>query len=255
MADDAELLVAATSLLPFLEGHPKPLSAEDAEAAARIPVLIRKSVRHYLAGKDLVVHEVPAFDYEQLLDGLTKTIDVDAIEKLIDGLPEDSEFRVNYASDVQRVVAFLQGALPINARDSLAGAVNHRPNSLDLARFRRQWLVAESPLVVLNHLNDGKLQDDEVAALKALYPTIYQLILKEVTEAIIDRKAENKGFRPTRKQEAALGTLLQRDQDPGLTQAVQTVFAQAQQQKQAAPRKASDAAADDTETSVQRRSK
>lgn len=255
MANDTEFLVAATSLLPFLEGHPKPLSADDAELAARIPTLIRKSIRHYIDGEDLVVHQVPDFDYDQLLDGLTKTHGVDEIEKLIEGLPEDSELRVSYASDVQRVVAYLQGALPINTRDSLSGTVNHRPNSLDLSRFRRAWLVAESPLVVLNHLNDGKLQDDEVAAVKAMYPTTYQLVLKEVTEAIIDRKAERKGFRLTRKQEAALGTLLQRDQDPGLTQAVQAVFTQAQQQKQAAPRKASDAAADDIETTVQRRSK
>ncbi len=60
------------------------------------------------------------------------------------------------------------------------------PSAADKDKFNRALDIAQQPLSVLHHVQDGTLQVQDLAHLKAIYPQLYPKIAAKLTEAMSD---------------------------------------------------------------------
>jgi hypothetical protein len=64
------------------------------------------------------------------------------------------------------------------------------PSDAELASFEQAVNVVENPLYVLDAMNNGSLTSDEIMALKAVYPSLYEDIARELTEQLADKQKD-----------------------------------------------------------------
>lgn len=222
---NAESLLAVTGLADLLAGAPRRVTVADAERANRIPRDIRRSVRRFLKGERAEKVDRPPFDYDKLADQLTATMPDHVVEDLISTLPADAEMQGAYAVSVNRALGFLRGALPVRSTMTTTGPVARRPPDLDVAKFRRTWEIAESPLVAMADLEAGRLVPDQVRAFAAMYPELYDAAKVEAFLAIADIKGEKTSWRLPMERDRRLQTFLQTNAvTPGLSADIQRVF-------------------------------
>jgi len=206
---DAEPLLAVTGLAALLAGKPRRVTVADGEQAARIPLRIRRGVRRFLKGEPVGDVERPDFDYHALLAWLTADVPQHVIESLMSALPAEADLQSAYVVAVNRCLAYLRGALPVRATMTTTGPIQRRPPGLELAKFRRAWEIAETPMVVLSDLSDGRLVPDQVRALAAMYPGLYDAVRMEAMDAIADYKGDSPNWRLPARRDRQLQTLLQ----------------------------------------------
>jgi hypothetical protein len=208
----AESLLAVTGLAPLLAGKPKYVTVADGERAARLPNVIRRAVRRFLHAEAAEKVDRPAFDYDALAEQLTAPVPAHVVEDLIDSLPADADLQAGYAVAINRALAYLQGAIPLRSTDTAAGPERRRPPDLDIAKFKRAWEIAESPLVALGDLEAGRLVPDQVRAFAAMYPDLYSWTRMQVLDGIVDAKGDAPAWKLDRRRDRSLQVLLQAQQ-------------------------------------------
>lgn len=73
------------------------------------------------------------------------------------------------------------------------------PSTTKIAAYHRALDIGEQPLVVLQHIKNGTLQTQDVAALKTMYPALYEKMSEKLTEHLVDHVGgENSIPYPTR---------------------------------------------------------
>jgi len=79
-------------------------------------------------------------------------------------------------------IAYLQGKLPKHGGVGMFGGQRWQPSKAEIDKFTRYLVAAENPTSVLKAMADGKLTPEAAAAVKELYPRIYE----EMQNAILD---------------------------------------------------------------------
>lgn len=117
------------------------------------------------------------------------------------------------------------------------------PDKASQAAYDRQLDIAEQPLLVMQHVKDGTLLPQDIDTVKTIYPGLYQSMVQNVGDALID--AKTKGVNIPYKQKQTLSMLLDTPLDstmtPGAMQAIMQSQGAQQANQQAKGKKASGA--------------
>lgn len=221
-----EQMLAVIRLAPFLGGdHPKVTRAMHAEAA-RLPKLMRQELRAFFNGEALErPTKPPPFEYLKLVEQLSRPIQQQDIETMV-GAHQEPQDAVDVYVAVTRALAFLSGACPRRAKQTLTGAVQLVPSDQEVERFRRLFVVVDEPLTVLYKLRRLSLLADEVGAFATVYPAMYEMLGKLVQEELAAAKTRGgmKWHLPEAKERQLMLLLQMSPSDKDLVKDMQATF-------------------------------
>jgi hypothetical protein len=186
--DPAESLLACTGLAQVLLG--KPPTPADVGRSIALPDELRDAVKAYLHGRRKPPRSVLALV-------LPPTLPIDA-HGAVRGL--DAQVAVLYGLCAARALAYLNQLVPRRALPGLRARLADRTDA-EKTTMRRCTQAVEDPLSVLGDI-DG-LAEDQVATLRAVYPTLVSELGLCAAEAMADADKDLTG-----RQERALGRLL-----------------------------------------------
>lgn len=201
-----ESTLATIGLGAILRGTPKyPLYM--AKQAANVPRDIQKAVAKYLAEGGRTAYEEPDFDYEEASKLLIDTGNEQQAGALFAAIP-DAELGTEVANAATVAIRYLQGVIPRRARETIMGQRDITPSKQEMAAFERLWAVAMDPLSVLRQVAAGALSSDEVEALQACYPALYEEMRRAVVEGLAEIGAANPKWEPGHRQSVQIGILM-----------------------------------------------
>jgi hypothetical protein len=203
-------VLATVGLESILRGEPRRYTKAAAEEAAGIPRAIKTALTDLLTNDFERAAKLPPFKYDDVNDLLTASGTPEQIEALQKALG-DPALAADVTDAATRAIQYLNTQLPRRVRETLTGSDVVPPSGQDLAQFRRAWLVATDPMIVLRDLKEGALSKDMVATLATVYPDLYAEIRRQVTERLIAMKAKRKTWTPSRAKEQQLAVLMQID--------------------------------------------
>lgn len=99
----------------------------------------------------------------------------------------DPALAMEMQSTIVRAVNFVNEKLPRSAVNPGVFQRPYEPSTLEMAKFNRYMQAIESPLTVLQELEDGTLTREHVEALQAVYPAIYRQVQVTAMEKIADK--------------------------------------------------------------------
>jgi hypothetical protein len=188
MIDPAESLLACTGLGQVLAG--KPPAPADVSRSLSLEEDLRDAVRSYLRGRKRAPGAVRPL---QLPPSLPETA-----HGAVRGL--DPQVAILYGMAAARALAYLNALVPARALPGLRQRMAER-TAAEATTMRRCTAAIEDPLGVLGDI-DG-LAEDQIATLRAVYPTLVSELALCAAEAMADEDRDLTG-----RQERALGRLL-----------------------------------------------
>jgi len=226
MSLESELTVASMGLAPILRARPRLTIGQGEDAASWLP-RARALILRFLGGGSEESAEQPAFDYKDVSELLEA--DEDEIQARADALygvlpPEMID---DVVASATKAVNYLQQSIPKRVWRTAVNAHVDPPGPVDMDRFRRRWLVAADPAVVLRDLMRGAIDPVMVDALAEMYPELYKALQSTVDDAIAtmkSRRGEKWDINATRNRD--LLTLLQA---PAINLGIVDALAQAQE--------------------------
>jgi hypothetical protein len=207
--DQAEALLACTGLRKILAGRP-PSKAEIVRSVNLEP-LLKRLVTDYLQGRR--VHPEPEGNID-----LPAKLPEDSHDAM-GGL--DPEVAVGYGIAAGRALQYLNNLIPKRALPSLTEKTADRTAS-EKAQMRRVLQAVNNPLGVLGDV--ASMTDDQIAALKAVYPTMWSALGLASSEAMADVDRELSS-----REERVLGRLL--GVAVGDVQSIQTMYRQEEKEQ------------------------
>ena len=203
-----ELLMAVTGLTPAL--RPGPIRITQGVLAQANPVAwdkkIKRRLLRFLQGKD-PKDEPPDFDYDEICDLLPEMqTEARNVENLA-GF-QTQFLAEKYAEQLGAAVGYVQREIPDKTAPVVIGGQRLRAPDQEIATFARKYRVMDMPLLVLDEMCRGWLVDEQVEALVAVYPAIYDAIRRTVLETIVATSLGRKGWRLPYEQDLQLGILL-----------------------------------------------
>lgn len=186
-----ELLLGAIGINAALRRGALKVTAKHREDALALPMRIRREVRRFLAATDWDDEKkpLPDFDYKTALEHLSEPMDEVRVEENLSGF-EDTDEKLAFAAAYGKAIEYLQTVLPKRSRNTALGPKPYQPSDMELSRFRRALCVIEDPMLVLDDLTEGTLARDEITALAAVYPFLYDTVKGAVQEALVDLRAK-----------------------------------------------------------------
>jgi hypothetical protein len=110
-----------------------------------------------------------------------------------------------------------------------------KPATYQQAAFNRQLDLAEQPLMIMKHIQDGTVSSQDINTVKTLYPAVYSRLQEKVTHEMMN--ASSKGISIPYSTRLGLSKLLGQPLDSTMTpQAIQATQPQPKQQPQPAPK-------------------
>lgn len=208
----AEALLAVTGVTPLLERAPRPITQAAGAAARRLPKRITGLLAEFLDGARFHEPERPEptpLDYDELVTRIFEPEpDTAAIARLISGF-EDVELAQAWLQAMRAGVVYLQSVIPRESRQTMLGLERIQPSDFDLAVFRRRWEVANDPLQAVCDLVAGPLVPDQIEALVAVYPQLYEAVQSATFQLLIERRAKDEEFTLPYSKQLVLETLFQ----------------------------------------------
>jgi len=136
---------------------------------------------------------------------------------------------------VGRVAGYLATKRP-GIKQSSPFSKPTEPTKAQMSSYYRTLQIAENPLVVLNKIKTGSLQSSDVADLKAMYPEVYNKMLIQLTDSVLDANQESKTvpFKVKKSLSLFVGAPLETSLQPQAIQAAQATYQQQGQQAQGA---------------------
>jgi hypothetical protein len=185
---ESELTVASMGLAPILRSTPRIGVGQSNDAAAWLP-RARALLLRFLGGGSEKGSEQPPFDYKDVSALLEA--DEDEIQDRSDALytvlpPEQVD---DVVASATKAVDYLQQSIPKRVWRTVVNAHVDPPGPIDMDRFRRRWMVAADPAVVLRDLLRGAIDPVMVDAFAEMYPELYKALQAVCDEAIATMKA------------------------------------------------------------------
>lgn len=223
---ETEALFAAIGLMPILEGKPRLSEAKQAKIAG-LPSDLRRRLVRFLAKDDVGPStDVPAFDYQRVLELVSEGPTAEDQRALFDLLGDD-DLADALHDKAESITTWANGIIPREARKLPGGSIRQgEPDAIAMSDFRRQWQVAENPWLVMDDLEDGSLSDDQVQTMMLHFPELYGEVRQAAKDALAMTTArKGKDWEPSPIKGQLLSTLLQEDTiDLDLASAVQAVY-------------------------------
>lgn len=167
------------------------------------------------SAKDLPAKVIPIAAQRDKLDKLVAETNKnpDRLYAINDNNPA-TEYNPQFAATSARAVSYLSTLRP-NSVPKAPLDPRLPPSKMQQAVYNRALDIAQQPLVTMKYLKDGTLTSQDMAALKAIYPTMYsQLSQKLMTEMV---KAKDSGVAIPYKTKMALSLFLGQPLDSTLT--------------------------------------
>ena len=92
-------------------------------------------------------------------------------------------------------------------------ARQHAPSHSEMDRFMRYAGAVDRPESVIDDLRHGRASREAIEALRAVYPSLYQRLVREVTQQL----ASDEGAPPSYQHRLQLGLLMGAPVDPTMT--------------------------------------
>lgn len=112
-----------------------------------------------------------------------------------------------------KAVEYLNSLRPSDARPAPLDPPRE-PNDIEKAQFNRALEIAESPLLVMQHIKDGSLTPSDMKTLIVLYPKLYESYKEQLMGSVI--KAQEKGNEIPYKTSMALSLFMGQPMDSSL---------------------------------------
>lgn len=142
----------------------------------------------------------------------------DAGGKLGHYLPEHA---TALGSTLGNAISFLKTQKPIRPP---AGPLDHEQSvdQLKEDKYNRALDIAQSPTLAFEHMRTGTVRPDDVLALKTMYPSLYQSMVTQVTDQLIEAqsKGEEIPYRVKQGMSVFLGQPLDGTMTPQAMQAI-----------------------------------
>lgn len=221
-----EALLAVIGARAFLGPEPFRLTQDHRAKAGRLRATAAKELRRFLTSQEFDKERPnPEFDYQEALRLLSEDPQPLDVANKLTGDPEEGADLLVAAGNA---LEYLRQTLPKRTRSTLTGPKPVKPSDTDVSRFRRSWSVLNDPMVVLADLNEGVLVRDQVRALEAAFPALYDAIKQELQVALSNLAGSRKDAEVSRARAKLLDVLmLSRSWDQALADEQQRSFVEA----------------------------
>lgn len=214
------------------------------QAAQRVDRQIERGVTGLLkAGGEVRKRVAPFPSHAESVKAVARAVaDADGHADAIERATADiAEHAPNTANAFQRTAisatSFLASKIPPSARrfhSPTPHAETPRVSDADADKFARYVQAVHDPVGILDDMKRGQVSREQVEAVKAVYPKLYQQIVQRIQSDMSERKTPVPY--ETRKQMSILfGTPLDPTLTPAFVKAMQSTFAGAPSQPQSTP--------------------
>jgi hypothetical protein len=231
----AEHIVAVIGVEPFLAHTLRTVTKAHYERAGNVPTSIDTKLYRFMGQEERdVPADLPPFDFEAVAELVTTENTPEGITKNIAAFGPNGDLALAAGTVVTRIKAMLSGRLPHAERQTLAGPVKATPPDSDLARFRRLWNIANTPLMVFDDLLEWAVSRDQAQALADCYPLTFASLAPAVKLQLHRKLTAKPNFELPRRKDLLLRILTkQEDATYILGRAMQEIYAQDAQKRQA----------------------
>lgn len=183
----AEAIVAVTGIFPT-----KPITPDDAEKARELPKKLAAGVERFCRFGDFASFKMPPGlgDLEECFQKLNPlTEEETAIATTGWANPElisAWSFTVNAAR------SYLKEHFPVIIRETPTGPEWCPPPTSEKGRLTSTYAVVNAPTWLLDDMNRGAMTPEQVHAVKAVYPQIFQRLLGSFDIALREAGAKSK---------------------------------------------------------------
>ncbi len=184
--------------------------------------------------KEMPAAVVPLVSSRAALDKLITKMAVDPTKLVAmnDNNTSVPAYSSAFAQAAARTVNYLASIKP-NTSPAMPLDSKSKVNPMQKAAYERALDIAQQPLVVLNHMNDGRVTPSDVIALRTMYPSLYQNLAQKMTAAVADQV--NKGQVVPYKIRMGLSLFLGQPLDSTMTPQAIMSIQMGMQPKQPAP--------------------
>jgi hypothetical protein len=114
---------------------------------------------------------------------------------------------------------------------------SHPPTKEQDQLFKRTLEIAQQPLLAMQHIKDGTLLPQDIATIKAIYPSYYDKMSQEIHNALADHLSKEGAvpYKTRQSMSLFLGQPMDSTMLPGSIEAIQSVYAQKAAMNQAPP--------------------
>ena len=188
MSLESELTVASMGLAPILRAKPR-IGVGQGDTAANWLPRARALLLRFLGGGSEDASEQPSFDYKDVSEllgggGGGGRARSDALYTVLP--PEQVD---DVVASATKAVNYLQQSIPKRVWRTAVNAHVDPPGPIDMDRFRRRWLVASDPFVVLRDLLAARIDPVMVDAFTEMYPELYKALQAVTDDAIATMKS------------------------------------------------------------------
>lgn len=250
----AEALAAVTGVDLLLDPTPKPVSPAQGEKAIGLPKRWRTMLEAFVEAPGFKDQgdEPAEYDYFETKDRLFAMIPPSRVE-VITAAIDDRELADAYAAVLDRGVAFLRRVFPSATMPSLFGPQPIEPPKLEEAAFWRAWEAVNDPEAIVRDLGEGILVTDEVMAMQACHPNLYDAVQMTILGLLAEHRAKDADWDlPLRKQRQVEILLNVSAVSPEFAQELQAMNAAARNEKKSLPTEPLDLDIKNIETPTQR---
>jgi hypothetical protein len=206
-----ELLLASTGVTAALRPGPVRITQEVLGRASPVGMAraIERRLKRFMRGSEFAERvERPAFDYDEICDLLPQMVNEARNVENVAGF-ETQHLADEYAGVLGVAVGYIQREIPDQVAAPVIGGQRLTASDYEIASFRRKYSVIDHPLLLLDDLAAGWLVDDQVMAMKTVYPAIYNAIRGSVMAALVDAAGTKKTWRLPYDKDLQMQVLLQ----------------------------------------------
>lgn len=216
MIDPVEAMLAVIGVSPIISHEVERVTPEQWGRARDLEFEINKRAHELVTGGlEDQVSEAPRAPYMRTLRDLTTPYQPGQVDAMMAGLPpEMAGLQGQFAALAQKAFFFLGSQLPRQARAGAAGWTQLRPPERLFDRFLSLMLVLDDPMAVFELAAPGRLLASQVAAVRAVLPTVLDHMQASVKRELRTERARNGAFEVPYHADVGIQRLLGSDLTP-----------------------------------------
>lgn len=149
---------------------------------------INSLISNYLISDKKVLppkHDRMMTDFTSIKERLSNELNHDQMVKWLDRLPEGVD-PDDASMAVSELMPKLKQLIPVNASTTLTGIDEREPSDYEKSKFIRQIRILENPMSILPLIESDAVTGTEVDALKLFYPSLYEVLVASIVDALAD---------------------------------------------------------------------
>lgn len=188
--DTVEAVLAVTGVRPLISKDVEKFTKAQLDEASTLPAQIARLARSLAKDE---VEDVPLFEtsYERTLRDLYDEWQPQQLEQMAGAFTKWMPgVEVPYMAKAKEVLDFLRSIFPRSTYETFLGAANLVPNDMAIYAFESVLEVLDAPLKVFSLIAQGAISKRQVAAMRAVYPTLSAAIDEAIIDGLASAKSE-----------------------------------------------------------------